>query len=218
MEKVETSKCGGYSFQEWRLTETNKKDIRNVLRSLLGREVSKEKIETFMYHLEFICVFKKTLVGQSKKAEIRAIRERILIDCKAALEHLRQINKGKTYPLHIDNIDYYEEEGDIDDDFIFQMLDTSEKAFGPLEEFIKVIEEYHKSEVIITGRDRADSDHFVRRIKDLYIEHIGKEPTAYGKGCFFTVVQKILEVVGLPHEDPSKSIRAAFKKQKPKAL
>jgi len=50
------------------------------------------------------------------------------------------------------------------------------EAVKPLEKFVKVLEEYHQSEVKRIGRNPADSDHFVRQVGDLYIEHIGKSP------------------------------------------
>ena len=97
-----------------------------------------------------------------------------------------------------------------EEDFLGQELDAAAEAIWPLDKFIKVLEKYHKAEARKIGRKMADNDHFIRKIRDIYIEHIGK-PTTTENGTFFTLVQLVLERLGLPFTDPSKAIKAALK-------
>jgi len=188
------------------LTETEQNEIRRTLRE----EASKEKIEAFIHHLDFFCIAKKAHLEQSPKTDIRATRECILIDCKAAQGHLKQIERGKMVIWHDENIDHFGAGNDPGGDFLVEILGKAREAVGSLEKFIKVFERYHQAEVKKIGRPGADSDHFIRKIKDLYIKYIGK-PTTYEKGAFFTLVKMILEILKLPCEDPSRTIKAALK-------
>lgn len=194
---------------EWRFTEAEKHEIRRTLRN----ETPKEVIETFIRHLEFFCNGKKDLLEQPQKIDIRATRERVLTDCMAALNHLKQIERGKMITWHRENLDAYgagTKAADPTGDFLLAELQSAWEAVGPLEKFLKIFGKYHRAEIKKKGRPSADSDHFIRKIRDIYIEHIGK-PTAYEKGAFFTIVQLSLEYIGLPFKDPSKAIKAALK-------
>jgi len=194
---------------KWGFTPQEKNEIRRVLKN----ETSKEKIEAFINPLEELCIIKMLLLrGKSPKSEIRPTRERILIDCKTALRHLKRASMLQVEIWQHDTLDYLGLEGKSDDvsDFYIRLWDSAWGAIGPLDKFIKVIEEYHRSAVNKIGRKNADSDHFIRRIKSLYVKYIGK-PKSYESGAFFSVVQVILETVGLPFADPSRAIKAALK-------
>lgn len=97
-----------------------------------------------------------------------------------------------------------------ENDFLVEFFDSSEAAVGPLEKFIKVLEKYHKAENKKIGRKKADNDNFIRKVKEIYVEHIGT-PTTYGEGSFFEVVRFVLNMLNLQSNDPSRAIRAVLK-------
>lgn len=227
---------------EWQLTNDEKNEIRHILKD----KATKEKIESFIHYLQGLCGVKKTMIiDQPAISEVRLTRERILTDCKAALGHLKQCEKGRCVTWYNKTIDpfwsYQPEQKKIcpvckhpftsssqrekcvqcdptsakaphkdEDDFLVQFINSSWAAVGPLEKFIKVMEKYHKEEDKKIGRKKADSDHFIRKIRDIYIEHIGK-PSSYEDGAFFELVQVILNIFYLPSNDPSRAIKAALK-------
>jgi hypothetical protein len=192
----------------WQFTDSDKNGIRLILR----REASRKKVDTFIIQLEWLCTIKMGLLKQQSKADIRNTRECILTDCKTALSHMRKVELGKLDLAFDGSMDCFV--GRVHDpnaSFGLLMICMASEAVKPLEKFVKVLEEYHQSEVKRIGRNPADSDHFVRQVGDLYIEHIGKKPTTYVDGCFSNLVKKVLGILQLPCEDPSKSIRAAVK-------
>ena len=191
---------------EWKFTATEKKEIRNTLEN----ETSKnEDIETFIRHLEFFCHGKKYLLEQPQRIDVREERETILKHCKAALKHLRKVERGQVQTWYTETLDSFGSgKDDPDADFIVRGLQSAWDAVGPLENFVKLFEKYHQSEIKKDGRKPADNDHFIRKIRDVYIEHIGK-PTE--SGAFFTIVTRILEMLDLPFTDPSRAIKAALK-------
>lgn len=204
-----TNKKVPYVYSKWKFTDEEKEEIRRVLKN----ETSNENIDEFINPVEELCVVKMMrLREESPKSEIRDTRERILIDCKTALKHLERISKLQVLTWEYDTLDYYGLEGECDkvSDFIVQEFSISRAAIGPLEKFIEFFEKHHLADVSRIGRKYADSDHFIRRIRSLYIKYIGK-PTTYEKGAFFSVVQVILEILGLPCNDPSRVIKAALK-------
>lgn len=194
---------------EWRFTKEERGEIRRVLRD----ETSQEKINSFISHLEFFCNGKKSLIEQPSKMDIRGTRKRVLTDCLAALNHLKQIERGKMITWHTENLDAYgagTEAADPTADFLLAKLESAWEAAGALEKFVKVLDEYHSTENKKQGRPSADSDHFIRAVRDIYSQHIGK-PSSYEFGAFFSVVQLILEALDLPFTDPSRLIKAALK-------
>jgi hypothetical protein len=94
--------------------------------------------------------------------------------------------------------------------FLVRILDSSWAAVGPLEKFIEVLEKYHTAENRKTGRRAADSDHFIRKIREIFTEHIGK-PTKYTEGPFYNVVRTVLGMFGPRSEYPDRAIKAALK-------
>jgi hypothetical protein len=98
-----------------------------------------------------------------------------------------------------------------EESYLVQQMDSAVEAFLPLKKFIEVIEKYHKAEGKKTGRKKANNDHFIEKVKDIYIEYIGV-PTAYEDGPFFELVQAVLEALGLPCKDPSRVIKEALGK------
>jgi hypothetical protein len=201
----------GFYFYEWRFTEDEKHEIRRILRN----KQSEGNIKDFIRHVEFFCDGKKDLDEHPSLKTTRATRERVLMDCKAALEHLKQLDRGEKITWNMGTLDAYGAGSAVKDpvaDAIIEAHDDAWEAFGPLERFVKNFEKYHLSDIKKIGRKKADSDHFIRKIRDAYLEHIGK-PTAYEKGAFFSVVQVILEIMDLPCADPSKAIKAALKNQ-----
>jgi hypothetical protein len=246
MEKVKISDLTNPDryYYEWQLTKDEKNEIRSILKDKSPQKI----IDSFIHYLQGLCMLKKTmLLEQPSRSKVRLARERILTDCKAALGHLKQCEKGECITWYNETIDpfwsHLPEQKKIcpecnhpfsslgglrekcvqcdptplkiphknEDHFLVQFLDSSWAAVGPLEKFIKVLEKYHKSENKKNGRKKADSDHFIEKIRDIYIEHIGT-PTTYEGGHFFEVVRVVLNLLGLPKEDPSRGIREALKK------
>ena len=226
---------------EWRLTDEEKNEIRYILRNKARKEAT---IESFINYLQGLCALKKMLLEQPERSEVRATRERILTDCKAAFGHLKQIHFGNVITWYDETLDpFWSHQPEqkkvcpecqhpftglpwrekcvqcnptakapqrVEDDFLVQELESVAEAIWPLEKFIKVMEKYHKAEAKKPGRKTADNSHFIMKIRNIYIEHIGK-PTTTEKGTFFTLVQAVLEILGLPFADPSKAIKAALK-------
>jgi hypothetical protein len=234
-------------YYEWQLTREEKKTIRNILKGIKvdGKPIREESIKSFIHYLQGLCGLKKKLLDQPKRSEVRATRERILTDCKAALGHLKQCERGRVVTWYDETLDSWwrhqpeqrkicpeckhpfttssqrekclqcdptppksPPQGEID--YLVQGLESAWAAVGPLEKFIKVVQEYHKAEDRKSGRRKADNDHFVRKIREIYSEHIGK-PTVYPEGPFCQVVRTVLEMFGLPAEDPSRVVRDALK-------
>ena len=194
------------------------RDALSITASGKKRNIStKEQIEAFISELDFYCIGKNYLLKQPKKVDIRAIRERILTDCKAALKHLKQIERGKKITWYADTLEPFGVGSEtLYPTEVYLEHSLASDAVGPLEKFIKLVEGYHEREYKRIGRKKADSDHFIRRIRDVYIEHIGKNPTTHRGGPFYDVVRAVLEILhrhdqGLSYEDPSRGIKAALK-------
>lgn len=237
MEKIEVFRTEYRSHYEWRFTETERNEIRYILRD----QASQGDIRDFISLLQGLCVTKKALLEQPSRSDVRLTRERILTDCKAVLGHLKQY-ETTWYDETIDPLWGHQphekkicpeckhpftglawREKCVQCDptakaphkkeercFLGQYLDSAWAAAGPLEKFVKVLEKYHLAESKKIGHPKADADHFIRKIRDVYIEHISK-PTAYEAGAFFTIVKMVLEMLDLPCADPSRAIKAALK-------
>jgi hypothetical protein len=86
------------------------------------------------------------------------------------------------------------------------MLDAA-GAVPPLQKFITTLESYQKVDEAQkrTGRPPADDDEFVRRVAEIYTEHIGRRPTTTKDGPFVSVIQAVLDV-----EYPERAIKEAL--------
>lgn len=206
-----------FGSRGWIFTETEKKTIREAFLSITHKgkikvSAPEENIVRFIDNLELLCSVKKYwFADRPKRAKIRETRQHILTDCKATLGHLKLIHQCEVDISRYDNLEYFDpEEDDPVTDFRVQSWQDAMAALHPLEKFIDTLETYHLSEEKTPGRDKADSDNFIRKIKDVYIEHIGK-PTSTETGTFFKIVRVILEIFDLPFDDPSRAIRAALK-------
>jgi hypothetical protein len=196
-------------MREWRFTEQEKDRIREILK----HEDPIDSIEHFISHLEFFCDGKKWLQKNPPKADLRYTRERILSDCKATLDHLKQIGRGKVALWTHDTLkDYGAGQETRVTDYLLEEHRIALKAIGPLQKFIETLENHHRAEGKKRGRPSADADAFITKLAEIYAEHIGK-PSSYEDGPFFALVQTILEILKLPCEDPSRAIREALSHQ-----
>jgi len=198
---------------EWRFTDEEKEAIYGILNRSGAQESS---LNDFIFQLEGLCGFKKDLLDQDKKIDIREKRKEVLKRFKDILKDLRAIERGEMilWPYRTVNLSNDEE------------LEPKEwnsplsiyNIIQPIEEYIKYLEELLDIPKR-PGREPADSDRFIRSIARFYREYIG-EPTAYSGSkssdgnLFFQLVQKLLEIVGLLSKDPSRLIRAALKTYK----
>ncbi len=205
-------------YYKWQFTKEEREKIRDSLMLTETKKqrnlTSQEKIDGFIDHLEFICDGWTSLLDQPHKTVVRSNREQVVSDCKKALEHLKKIERGKEILWHTDTMDSYgagEKEPDPVGDFIVRSLDEAWAVVGPLEKFVNSLEIYHRSEKKKVGRPIADPDHLVRKIREIYTEHIGK-PSASENGPFSRVVRAVLEILGKPHNYPIRAIKAACKK------
>jgi len=223
-------------WYEWQLTNDEKNEIRHILKQT---KASKGDIKDFIALLQGLCETKKMLLEQPPRSEIRLTRARILTNCKAVLGHLKQY-EITWYDENIDPLwGHQSEQKKIcpackhpfksvwrekcvqcdpkavapprkhEDRFISQYLRSSWAVVGPLEKLIKILEEYHQTENKKIGRKKTDN--VVEKIRDIFVEFIGK-PTAYEDGPFFKIVQFVLSILDLPFNDPSRAIKAALKK------
>jgi hypothetical protein len=200
----------------WQFTDAEKRAIRGILEG----EVQERNLNDFMFHLEFLCEFKKEMLEQPTGEDVRETREDLLNKFRGILKYLRRMYHGKIRLSRYHTVN--------------QLIDLEPKEWNsplnmydiiqPIEEYVKYLEELPE-EPKRPGRDPADSDQFISRIAELYSEYIGK-PTTYASGNdsrhrkkkpdsgrFFRLVQAVLRILDLPHEDPSRSIRAALKKE-----
>jgi hypothetical protein len=189
----------------WQFTEGSKKVIRETIRAKLKGKVPVKKVETFITQLEWLCSVKKRMMKQPKRADVRVKRERVLKDCKAALRHLEQIGMCTVTIARDESVDCDVGRAHNPDAYSgFSTMCWAMEAAEPLE---KLIEERHGSEEKRPGNAPAGSDNFERRVKDLYVEHVGGEPT----GCFYEIVQEVRASLGLPYEYATKPVKAARK-------
>jgi len=194
-------------MSEWRFTDEEKEAIRDILKNV---KKPKDSIEPFISHLRFFCEGKKWLLQSPHQLDLRLTREKVLTDCLAALHHLKHIERGKVVLWTQDTLkDYGTGKGDIVADLLIEEMKSAWEAVGPLEKFIKLLENHHQAENKKRGRKKADSDAFIKKLAEIYTEHIGK-PSAYEDGPFFSLVQTVLEILGLPFKEPRRAIREAL--------
>lgn len=205
-------------YYEWRFTREERERLRDVFRfnARTGktRSIAAEKnVEAFINHLEFLCQGKIMLLKQPQKIDIREKREAIIKDCKTALKHLKKIERGHIQTWYQERLDFYgsPREDDPVTDFIIRELQSAWDAVGPLEKFIKILEKHHGEEVRKNGRPEADGDNFIKKIRNIYAEHIGKKPTKYENGPFVRTVRAVREILGLRYEYPRRTIERALK-------
>jgi hypothetical protein len=200
----------------WQFTGEEKRAIRGILEG----EVQERNLIDFMFHLEFLCEFKKEMLEQPTGEDVRETRKDLLNKFRGILKYLRRMYHGKIRMLRYHTVS--------------QLIDLKPEEWNsplsmhdiiqPIEEYVKYLEELPE-EPKKPGREAADSDQFIRGIAELYSEYIGKPTTYVGgndsghrkkkpdSGRFFRLVQEVLRILDLPHEDPSRSIRAALKKE-----
>jgi hypothetical protein len=197
---------------EWRFTDEEKEAIYGILNRSGAQESS---LNDFIFQLEGLCGFKKDLLDQDKKIDIREKRKEVLKRFKDILKDLRAIELGKMILWRYHTVDLLHDE-ELEPKEWNSPLRIYD-IIQPIEEYIKYLEELPEIPKR-HGRDPADSDRFIRSIARMYRTYIGK-PTAcissksYDGGLFFQLVQKVLHILDLPCEDPSRSIRAALKKE-----
>jgi hypothetical protein len=214
-------KSNNYPFgaNGWRFTEDEIKSINKAfyspIRGKLRVTASERNIDLFIAHLEQFCSAKKYWVlDRPKRAEVRKAREKILVDCNAALGHLKLIHQCKVDLCNYNDLEVFA--GDKDDPistFRMQSWGEADAARKTLEKFIATLENYHLAEEVKTGRDRADSDNLIKAIREIYTAYIGKEPKGHRTSSFTDIVKAVYSILGLPAEDPSRAIDAALKKE-----
>lgn len=216
---------GQAPFDAWYFTDDEKKEIRRVIRRDLKPKVEKEEIDRFISQLEQYCMIEKERLelremikadlgpGKYPKDVARKRRELILTDCKAALGHLLDVTQGRVDLAYgTTMLDIVGKGRSPNAVFGFRIDCMADNAAKALAEFIEALEEYHRAEVKRPWKDHpTEGDHFFRTVAELYREHLG-EPTSHVDKCFYTVVQKVLEALGLPCDDPRRTVRAALKK------
>lgn len=208
MEKVSRQTIH-WSIEEWVFS----KDERDAISKTLAATAGPESVKEFTSHLQLICDIKRQFFDHPSSREIFEKRGQILKDCKAALKHLRKIERGRTVitgPINLETCGTGHPQTDHEVDFILSTLQAAWAAVGPLQNFVKILEKYHKENGPVIGRKPADFDNFVKRIAEIYQKHIGT-PTGYKDGPFFEIVRISLAAVGPAIEDPSRAIRRALK-------
>ncbi len=209
-----------FGCRGWIFTEEEKDSIREAFCQITRNgnkkfSASEEKVTHLLNRLELLCSERKYwFLDRPKRAEVRESREHTLTDCRAALNRLRLVVNCEKDLWRYDNHEYFDsEEDDPVTDFRVQLWQDAKAALDPLEKFIKTVEAYHLSEKKSVGRDKGDTDNFIKKLRDIYVEYIGKRPTMTETGTFFTLVKAIYEILGLKIKDPSKTIRRALKKK-----
>jgi hypothetical protein len=194
---------------EWHFTE----DERDRLRcELFKRERFEDTdIEDLIKHLEVYCWFMKGILVE-KESDITARREDVLSDCKKTFHHLEKIWRGRALliPFALPNLETSKEEKEKDAELLVQTLKKSRVAADSLLDFIKLLESDPGLQKRSVGHPKADRLGFIKKIAEIYRQHIGK-PTSYPYGPFYQVVSIALEAAGLPSKQPDRGIKAALK-------
>lgn len=195
-----------------------------------GRQkVPDEKMVMFVMNLEGIASQKKyEMLDTPKKVIVRANRQDIINDGKTFLKHLESIVTCSVEWVTYDDLEpgneYIEDDdeafdgrfGDPVTHIKAKVWSLADKIREPLQEMLKSLETFQDGENKKIGRYPADADNFTKLIAEAYSKHIGK-PSAYPDGQFYSIVQYILDVLGIKGKgdlkiDPTRAIRQALNK------
>jgi hypothetical protein len=191
----------------YHLGEDEKEAIREVIHGDCGIPPGTD-IERIILRLEGLCQEKMSTEDEPAKIDRREKREKLVKACEVLSG---QLLEAWAEPLELMPMDCFDSHGGDPADALAIRTGTAElHAITALGAVISVLSEPDALEAKRPGRPPADDDHFVKEVGRLYREHIG-EPTSYFLGGFALLVQKLLEIMDLPYQDPSRQIRAALK-------
>ena len=196
-------------YSAWVFTEKERQLIKNAFYSAKKKRlkigVPVSKIEDFINALEEHCSQKKYWsLNRPKRDETRKNREKVLTDSKATLGHLRAIYECKLDLCLYSDMSYNERDRSMCR-FKAEIWQLSNKILESLGLFINSLEAFHLSEEKKKGRDRADSDNFVKVIAELYSLHLGQQPKAYSTSAFTEIVKTVYSILNMTSEMPHKS-------------
>lgn len=196
-------------WHEWRFTEAERDHFKLLLN---GHKFKETDIKDLINHLQAYCWIMKDGLEDSKESQVMALREDILFDCKNTFRHLENIWRGQIWliPFELPNLEGSREQKDKDDRLMDQTFEKSRVAADSLLDFIKLLESDSNLRKRRVGRSRADRLGFIKKITEIYRQHIGR-PSAYPYGPFYAVVSFALEAVGLPSKSPGRGIKAALR-------
>ena len=187
-------------------------DTRRYLKTELG-QYDVDKVEKFISDLEKDCIVMNQIVKNPKPKKKKKQTKDILKSCKGTLEYLERIRKFK---IPIDTLEKIPTK-DIDEhlelsDFLFNSWFLAVDAIKPLKKFTELLEKILADSKKPKGRPPADYHNFVGSVAVLFNDHIAKPTKSQKKGSFFNVVSITLEALGLPSDNPSRSIKKALER------
>jgi len=203
-------------FESLAFSEDTKEDLRTVL---IEYKDKKERVDTFMRLLEEYCEKMHQLLSLNENKEIKDNALKLVKGFKRTLKNLKSLYKceiplsfkhtldewNPSYNYPKCSKEYF---GPIRE---IEISKVAKKAIPQIERIIDELEYIYEPGKIPKGRPSADPYNFVSTIASLFGKYLGK-PTKYYNGPFYKVVQIALEVIGLPYEDPSRSINSALSK------
>jgi hypothetical protein len=210
MEKVRVGLADGEASYWWKFREDDLELIRVPLERAGASEAA---IGRLVDELEVLCDNALEFRNRLQRGKVRDQRRSLVKRCREAQEALRGYVDAKPGAELIfdDRLQYWEAEPHAYIDMTDRLYAAAMATLGPLGDLISVMEEAEQADDRKGGRDPADSDGIVREIARLYREHI-HEPSSYAGGPFFALVVNVLEISGMPSNDPSRRIRAALKR------
>ena len=172
-------------------------------------------IDSFIFKLEIDCQWLLWIKKTSSKLDHDGLLRDGLKSFEKSIKILKKIVNLNFYiPMNaIIDADQTEKEisHPVFETFVDQVAAKksvllANNALEPMEHLVKILKLYQPQK---TGNRQRISTKFIRQFSETYRLFIG-EPTQYRDGLFFDIVRIVFEIVGIPHSDPSKAIKAAL--------
>jgi len=206
----------GYKLPDYFETRTgafhfNKEDEQE-LHFILRELATPETIKEFLIKLAFCCEMKRDLNERPDQIDIRERRDRTLRDCKAALKHLEEIERGHVVFWNDNRLDQLKEKDTIQTKMITEVIKSAHDTVTHFRTFIALLNTIHEAENKPIGRKKAGYDNFIKEIAVIYSKYIG-QPSTYDASPFYSLVQYLLKIMGEKYfKDPSRAIKTALNK------
>lgn len=169
-------------------------------------------VNMFIMEVENCCKLMPWLKSHQDLADHRANLEKIERDLKATVRDLKDMCHKSFNLIPQTHMNDTIEPGIKEWQKNIECSDTAYKAYGPLAKLLNIVQSAKKvlnAEKPSQGRPQADSQGLVTEMAKIYMQYIGK-PTGYENSSFVEVVKIALNVLKLPAEDPSRSVKRAL--------
>lgn len=219
MEKVKISgpMHPEYYHYEWKLTEDEKENLREIL-----KDFKNHCVKDFIAHFEYLCQCVMVLSDENetyKRPSKENRKVKIKDTVKILNQALKEIKRIKRFHIEAavpyDLIDLFEEKAH----WIDSPGKTQSLAIGIERDLTELIDIFKSSPDLQPKRGNPTiRESFGAAIASAYMEHIGRPTTTISrpnsrKGQFYDILSFAFEIVGLPSIDVSKTARAVCPKR-----